>query len=67
MPLRYICRTSLWRVELFLDGKASKSMHRNCIEKNHLTATYPYIRAENSFTVVHSAGFVKCLENAVSC
>ena len=45
----------------FLEAKASKGMHAPGL-KNHLTATYPYMRAENSSTgcTLHLArGFCK--------
>ena len=37
-------------IALFLEGKASKGMHLAFVTKNHLTAIYPYNRAENSST-----------------
>ena len=55
---------------LFLEAKASKGMHQVCIEINHLTATYPYIRAENSSTGCtskHVRGFCKLFDISVFC
>ena len=42
----------LFEVNVVIIAKASKGMQQVCIDvlKNHLTATYPYIRAENSST-----------------
>ena len=53
----------------FLEAKASKGIYTRFILKNHLTATYLYIRAKivPLFVRVYSAGFVKCLDNAIFC
>ena len=53
---------------IFLEVKASKGMHKVCIEKSpdrHLSI-HPHIRTENSSTGC-TVGFVKCLDIAIFC
>ena len=54
---------------LFLEAKASEDVCTRFVLKNHISATYPYIRSENNFTGcrVYPVGFVKCFDIEVFC